>query len=142
MKKLFIALTAILITASLVAQEANNDPLVIVNGVQTNLKVNNLDPNTIESVNVLKGESATAIYGPAGKDGVIQIRTKGGDKTDLLRINDKEPLIIVDGKEYDSDINSIDANSIKVISVHKTGPVTDQYGEKGKNGVIIITTKK
>ena len=142
MKKLFIILAVTLMTASIFAQETNNEPMVIVNGIQTNLKVSNLDPNTIESVNVLKGESATAIYGVSGKNGVIQIRTKGSAMPDMLKSTDKDPLVIVDGKEFDSDINSIDPQSISVISVHKTGPVIDQYGEKGKNGVIIITTKK
>ncbi|GAA4113169.1 SusC/RagA family TonB-linked outer membrane protein [Aquimarina addita] len=37
-----------------------------------------LDPNNIESVNILKGLSATAIYGSAGRNGVILITTKSG----------------------------------------------------------------
>lgn len=38
--------------------------------------INTLDPETIQSINVLKGKSATALYGEKGKNGVIIITTK------------------------------------------------------------------
>jgi hypothetical protein len=37
-----------------------------------------LDPNYIESVNILKGLSATTLYGESGRNGVILITTKNG----------------------------------------------------------------
>ncbi len=37
-----------------------------------------LDPNKIESINVLKGEKATTKYGDSGKTVVVQINTKSG----------------------------------------------------------------
>jgi TonB-dependent SusC/RagA subfamily outer membrane receptor len=35
-----------------------------------------LSPNMIQSINILKGESAKALYGEKGKNGVIEIKTK------------------------------------------------------------------
>ncbi len=53
--------------------------LYIIDGIIESKKVlDNLDPKSIESVNVLKGQSATALYGEKGKNGVIIIATKKG----------------------------------------------------------------
>lgn len=67
-----------------------------------------LDPNKIESINVLKGEKATTKYGDSGKTVVVQINTKSGiintdHHFDITTIqgygNTPDPLIILDGKE-------------------------------------------
>jgi TonB-dependent SusC/RagA subfamily outer membrane receptor len=50
-------------------------PLYYVDGKLTT-SLDNISPNDIESINVLKGESATKIYGSAGANGVIQVKTK------------------------------------------------------------------
>jgi TonB-dependent SusC/RagA subfamily outer membrane receptor len=57
-----------------------NSPLYVVDGVPiTNL--NTINPNDIESVNVLKDPSTTAIYGVRGANGVVLIKTKTGGTT-------------------------------------------------------------
>ncbi len=56
------------------------DPLYVVDGVQVGTNVNFLNPSDIESMEVLKDASATAIYGSAGANGVIMITTKHGIK--------------------------------------------------------------
>ncbi len=72
----------------------NSTPLFIVDGVpfngqtnsntsfvygnQTSSRFLDLDPNNIESVNILKGLSATTLYGESGRNGVILITTKNG----------------------------------------------------------------
>lgn len=53
-----------------------SDPLVLVDGVP--MDMNNLDPNTIESVTVLKDAAAAAIYGARAANGVIVVKTKRG----------------------------------------------------------------
>lgn len=58
---------------------ANLGPLVIVDGVIGG-DLNNVDPNDIESINVLKDGSAAAIYGTRGSSGVILVTTKKGKK--------------------------------------------------------------
>lgn len=54
----------------------NSDPLVLVDGIP--MDMNNLDPNTIESVTVLKDAAAAAIYGARAANGVIVVKTKRG----------------------------------------------------------------
>lgn len=55
-----------------------NDPLYVVDGMIMSSLGNNLDFNNIESVQVLKDASATAIYGSRGANGVVIITTKRG----------------------------------------------------------------
>ncbi|WP_318310154.1 TonB-dependent receptor [Flagellimonas crocea] len=56
---------------------AGNDPLIVIDGFQGG-SLNNLNPNDIESIQVLKDASATAIYGSRGANGVILVTTKTG----------------------------------------------------------------
>ncbi|MCM1078467.1 MAG: TonB-dependent receptor [Bacteroidales bacterium] len=60
----------------------SNAPLVIIDGVQGG-SMSDLNPNDIESVDVLKDASSTAIYGSQGANGVIIITTKKADKNKL-----------------------------------------------------------
>ena len=54
--------------------------------------------------------------------------------------NNEYPLIIVDGEEISmTELKKINANDVKMFSVLKDKTATDKYGEKGKNGVIIVT---
>ena len=54
---------------------ANTGPLVVIDGVVGGT-LDNVDPNDIESINVLKDGSAAAIYGTRGSSGVILVTTK------------------------------------------------------------------
>ncbi len=73
----------------------SNQPLFVVDGVPFNSDTNSdgnfvegatnassrfldLDPNNIESISILKGLSATTLYGSAGRSGVILVTTKSG----------------------------------------------------------------
>jgi TonB-dependent starch-binding outer membrane protein SusC len=72
----------------------SNEPLLIIDGVrvsnqiggtgtigvggQTSSRLNDINPDDIESIEVLKGPAAAALYGTAAASGVIQIRTKRG----------------------------------------------------------------
>jgi TonB-dependent SusC/RagA subfamily outer membrane receptor len=57
-----------------------------------------------------------------------------------------QPLMILDGKilegQNDSNLNRIDPNDIASVDVIKDKNAVAAYGEKGKNGVVIITSKK
>ncbi|PWD98609.1 SusC/RagA family TonB-linked outer membrane protein [Marinilabilia rubra] len=54
-----------------------NDPLIVVDGIQGNMDLlNQVPPSEIESVDILKDASATAIYGSRGAPGVIIVTTK------------------------------------------------------------------
>ncbi|HOZ74803.1 MAG TPA: SusC/RagA family TonB-linked outer membrane protein [Flavobacterium sp.] len=78
----------------------SNQPLFVVDGVPFNTDTNSdgnflegstnassrfldLDPNNIESISILKGLSATTLYGSAGRNGVILVTTKTGNTKDL-----------------------------------------------------------
>lgn len=54
----------------------NSNPLILVDGVERSF--NNIDPEDIESLTILKDASATAVYGVRGANGVILIKTKPG----------------------------------------------------------------
>jgi len=73
----------------------SNQPLFVVDGVPFNTSTNtnesfgqggassssrflDLDPNTIQEISILKGLSATVLYGEAGRNGVILVTTKNG----------------------------------------------------------------
>ena len=66
--------------------QASNDPLIVIDGVPMNSDgidgsrdpLSQINPNDIESVNILKDASATAIYGSRASNGVIIITTKKG----------------------------------------------------------------
>ncbi|ANH83534.1 hypothetical protein A8C56_23430 [Niabella ginsenosidivorans] len=56
----------------------DNSPLYIVDGVQVDNALSTLSPQDIQSIDVLKDASATAIYGSRGANGVVIITTKSG----------------------------------------------------------------
>lgn len=55
---------------------SDNDALTQRNGILANSTFNSIDPNDIESIEILKDADATAIYGSRGANGVILITTK------------------------------------------------------------------
>lgn len=58
-----------------------NDPLVVVDGVQGNMDLlNQIPPQEIKSIDILKDASATAVYGSRGAPGVIIVTTKTNKK--------------------------------------------------------------
>jgi beta-lactamase regulating signal transducer with metallopeptidase domain len=71
------------------------------------------------------------------------------EKTSTIQIRDNsfqvnpDVLFMLDGKEITKkEMEKIDPNSISTVSVLKGESATKVFGEKGKNGVVIITTKK
>ena len=68
----------------------NNEPLMIVDGVAIRgqgSSLGDLNPNDIESMTVLKGAAASALYGQEAANGVIMITTKNGSKDGSVRVN-------------------------------------------------------
>ena len=63
-----------------VSTNGDNSPLYVVDGLQVN-GIDNINPEDIESVDVLKDAASSAIYGARAANGVVIITTKkGGDK--------------------------------------------------------------
>lgn len=92
-----------------------NEPLVVIDGVPQfngDVRVTNslstINPNDIESIEVLKDASATAIYGSRGSNGVVMVTTKSG-KAGQVRVNYsgtvsaskvRKKLEVMNGDEY------------------------------------------
>lgn len=121
--------------------DGEKQPLYIFNGVKiSNEEFSKIKPDNISSISVLKGESGVTMYGKEGEDGVIVINSKDAPKEFKI---DEDILIIVDGEKMPQgfDVNTINTSDIESISVLKDGGALEQYGEEGRNGVIVITKK-
>lgn len=106
-------------------------PIYVLDGnVITQEELDKVDPESIESISVLKGESATIMFGDKGKDGAVVITSK----------KVAGPLILIDG--VPGEMKSINPDMIESMNVLKDNSAIARYGEKGKNGVVEVTTKK
>jgi TonB family protein len=102
-------------------------PLIVVDGKVSNVDVNSIDPNTIYSIEVLKDQSATAVYGDKGKDGVILITTKKNIAPPPPPPASDEVFIIVeDMPEYPGGHEALNYYILKSI------------GERADNGVVVV----
>jgi N-acetylmuramoyl-L-alanine amidase len=81
-------------------------------------------------LSLVKTSSDIKRYGIDAKDGVVIART-------ITTF-----LVVVDGKEAKNNLDDINPNSIKSITVLKDKNAIDKYGEKGKDGVIEVELKK
>lgn len=66
---------------------ADNNPLIVLDGIPFIGSLADINPNDIKSLDVLKDASATAIYGSRGANGVILITTDKGTRNGKARIN-------------------------------------------------------
>ena len=65
----------------------NNDPLYVVDGVPYDTGINDLNPQDIESMSVLKDAASCALYGNKGSNGVVLITTKRAKKVGKVDVN-------------------------------------------------------
>ena len=90
-----------------------------------------------ESAVTMKNDNDPKTYEGTSKSAEVVVVGYGDQKPD------KEPYIIVDGSPIDnSKLKEIDPKTIDHMEVLKSKVAVEKYGEKGKDGVIIITTKK
>lgn len=75
---------------------------------------------------------------------MVEGKTQNVEKTELSTLNSSEkPLFILDDVEISyEEMQKIDPNTIKSIIVFKDKNAIEKYGEKGKNGVVVITKKE
>ncbi|WP_372756769.1 M56 family metallopeptidase [Mariniflexile sp.] len=140
-----------------------DSPLIILDGKEINHgDMNMIDPNSIEKVEVLKDNNATKLYGDKGKNGVVLITSKKNKwetqfivrkpfdsipKKDSsskysVKLSD-EALYKINGKEVKkTDVDKLNSDDIESINVYKGHTAINKYGEKAKNGVVEIVTKK
>lgn len=98
-----------------------------------------LDQNTIEKMDVNKNEKKIKITTKT----IAQLDDKNNIRTILKQDINTQPLIIVDGIQKKSSfrVEDLPTDQIKDINILKGKLAEDKYGEKGKNGVIEISTK-
>lgn len=115
-------------------------PLILVDGVETSpADFGKIKPEEIAHIEVIKDtDLAAKQWGSKGLNGVIIVTTKSSGSQ-----NSGDALIIVDGKEItSSQFAKMKSEDINNITVFQPGSiVAKSYGNKGRNGVIIITTK-
>jgi len=133
--------------------DSNETPLCLLNGVEISKKdMEKLDPDSIDSITVLKDEASKKAYGPKAKDGIILIRTKGTARNDApknkaIKFNGKTknpPLCVIDGVvvSYKNSLDDIIApDEIESMTVLKDKSAIEKYGKKAKHGVVEITSK-
>lgn len=103
----------------------------------------------IKSEEILKQPARSAIQGIQGKAAGINIITNdepGANPTVYIRgigtlLDGRGALYVIDGVESGG-LNGLSSNDIATIDVLKDGASLAIYGQKGSNGVILITTKK
>lgn len=114
----------------------NNDPLYIIDGVPVEGGINFLNPNDIESMQVLKDASSASIYGARAANGVVIISTKKG-KEGTFRVNldayvgvqtSAKQMRMLNAQEYGDLLWQAQRNDGK-------SPVSDVYGS-GETAVI------
>jgi TonB-dependent SusC/RagA subfamily outer membrane receptor len=115
----------------------------------------------IYKISILKGKQATDACGEKGKNGVIFVTTMekmasgAGDTCtppasfikEYIPLASRDstafPLVIIDGKEVTRDeFQALSQDKIHSVTVLKDNAAMKTYGKKGKNGVIVITTKE
>lgn len=136
----------------LIKNEGNKKPLIVIDGVVSeDQEIDQIDPTNIESINVLKGDSAKNKYGKKGKNGAVEITTKKGEEDDeevektefIPSDNTQKPMYFIDGKETnEKEIKQLDPANIKMVNVLKDDAAIKKYGKEGQNGVVEITTNK
>lgn len=127
---------------SLSAQLEKKNPLIVINGKISNIKLSSLYPSDIESMTVSKSQAYKDAYGVLAENGVISIITKDYVKTDSQNDQSSRPLVLIDGEVYTNSLDSINIQEVESMSVIKDKSATALYGKAGENGVILITTKE
>jgi hypothetical protein len=123
------------------------NPLIIIDSVPVPREsMVNIDPtNQVSSLNILKGKEATDKYGEKGRNGIIEIftigNTFGNSEKNRSETQKVEKLLIVDGVGSTKKLEDIPVENIENMEVLGKVHSTNRYGEIGKNGTIIITTK-
>jgi TonB-linked SusC/RagA family outer membrane protein len=114
-----------------------SDPIYIVDGVQVG-NINGIQPNEIESMQVLKDASATAIYGANGSNGVVILTTKRG-KPGKPQVN-FDTYVGVNLKPQEYDMMNADQYSTFFKGIYGDKPEYNQpfrekyYGEGWQQG--------
>ena len=121
----------------------SSDPLYVIDGIISSSGLDGINPSDIQSMEVLKDASSTAIYGSRGSNGVILITTKGGTEGKASITFDASVGLSTVRKQYDL-LNAYEyATALNDIRGSSTIPAGDleayKNGTKGINWTDLIT---
>ncbi|WP_018615155.1 SusC/RagA family TonB-linked outer membrane protein [Segetibacter koreensis] len=135
------------ITATLKTSTTNLNEIVVT-GYTAQRKKDITGSVSVVSVRDMKsipsGSSEQLLQGQASGVSVITSGAPGGPSNVFIRgissFGNSDPLVIIDGIQ--SSMHDINANDIESVQVLKDAGAASQYGVRGSNGVIVITTKR
>jgi len=120
----------------------NNEPLYVIDGVPTKGGLNNINPNNIESMQILKDASAASIYGSRAANGVIIITTKKGKAGESnLTFDARYGIQSSKSNKVDVILDPLSFGELRWTQLRNAGQVTNgnpvdaQYGS-GENPVV------
>lgn len=90
---------------------ANDQPLVVVDNFPYNGNINDINPNDVESVNILKDAAAASIWGVRAGNGVIVITTKKGRLNRPLKVGFNANITVFNKPNFNYNPNQLDASS-------------------------------
>ncbi|MDQ3395941.1 MAG: TonB-dependent receptor plug domain-containing protein, partial [Bacteroidota bacterium] len=110
---------------------ANTAPLVVIDGV-IGASLDNVDPNDIASIDILKDGSSAAIYGSRGSAGVILVTTKSGSRTGGVKV---EYNGFVAAANIARRLDILDAQGFVAAGGNDLGSETDWVSEVTRTGL-------
>ncbi len=112
---------------------AGTEPLVLVDGIPVN-SMDNIDPNDVEKISVLKDASSAAIYGSRAANGVILITTKSG-KSEKIKISYNAHFGVQRPSKFPKYVDSWEyAELLNEATGGGAGGYTDEEIQKFKDG--------
>jgi len=90
---------------------ANDQPLIVVDNFPYSGDINNINPNDVESVTVLKDAASASIWGVRAGNGVIVITTKKGKLNQPLKVGFNASLTVFNKPDLNYNPNQLDASS-------------------------------
>lgn len=120
-------------------------PLYIVDGKEsTEAASKSIPKKIVERIEVYKDAAGIAMYGEKGKNGVIKITTRQYASTFGAPAEKSKALVVIDGKKMTGgfNLNTLNPNLIDSLVMLKGAAAVGKYGEEGRDGVIVIQTKK
>ncbi len=135
------------------------EPIYIIDGARTLKNAIAIQPDSIATVNVYRVQGKATINELEVENDIIDIKTKSykGPDTEkipaisynynksrnITAVQDPAVMLILDGEEIDKiRLAGIKPADIESINVLKGNSAVDRYGEKAKDGVVVIKTKK
>jgi len=120
---------------TLSSQIDKKDPVLVIDGKISNVKLSSIKPSEITSLNISVSQKDKDMYGPIAENGVIRITTNHVN----IESQKKLPaLVLVNGEIYTKSLDSINVRDIESVSFKSDKSFVSRYGKEAQNGVMMI----